>query len=216
MVPLMPQPVPPLVPPGAEFVLGESPFHAKGVLYIGTQSFFEENLRGGVAELYDDISEPELREFISQRFLPSGWYDVMPVPALIAYEARALRMELPEYLRHRTRWQAQRDLRGVYRWILKLASPGMVATRLPKIMTQMFDFAEADVTRSTDEEVTVQMKGIPEVLQEWFLNALGIYAETALKLAGAQSVETAIDQSTLTARRAGIDLHRLDLRLHWH
>ncbi len=207
--------IPPLVPSGAQFVLGESPFRAKGVLYIGTQTFFDEHLRGGASELYGDIREPELAAFISQRFLPSGWYDVMPVPVLIAYEARALRMDLAEYLRHRTRWQAQRDLSGVHRWLLKMASPRMVATRLPKVMTQMFDFASAEIASSSSDQALVHLDGIPAVLNEWFHNALGVYAETALKLAGARRVDTSVDGSTGSGERAGIALNRLTLRLRW-
>lgn len=207
--------IPPPIPPGAEFAFGESPFHAKGVLYLGTQTFFDEHLRGGAKELYADIREPEVAAFLSQRFLPSSWYDVMPVPVLIAYEARALRMELAEYLRHRTRWQAQRDLAGVHRWLLKLASPRMVATRLPKVMMQMFDFAQANVVKERGDEVLVHIEGTPVLLNEWFENALGVYAEAALKLAGARTVETSLAGSSATGKRAGIDINRLSLSLRW-
>ncbi len=208
--------IPPVVPRGASFALGESPFRAKGQLYLGTQSFFEENLRGGAQELYDDIDDPELRAFISQRFLPSGFYDVMPVPALIAYEARALRMDLPTYLRHRTRWQAQRDVTGVHRWLLKLASPRMVATRLPKVMTQMFDFPSAEVVEADDGRVLVHLEPIPVVLNDWFLNALGIYGETVLKLAGATFVDVTIDSTTALEAEAGVPLNRLAMVMCWH
>ena len=60
-------PIPPVVPKGAEFAFGKSPFHAKGVLYLGTQSFFAEH--NGLDALANAIEEPELREFITQRFL---------------------------------------------------------------------------------------------------------------------------------------------------
>lgn len=211
----MPRDSPPPGAPGAEPRFGESPFRTKGLLYMGTQTFFAEHLRGGVDELYGDIEEPELRAFISQRFLTSGWYDVLPVPALIAYEARALRMALPQYLRHRTKWQAERDIKTVHRWVLRLASPAMVATRLPRVMMQTFDFVECDVTRPGATEVAVQMGGVPAVLEEWLTNALSVYAETALKLAGAHGVETNMTASTPTARRAGVEVSRMSLHIHW-
>jgi hypothetical protein len=138
-------PIPPLVPVGAEFAFGRSPFHAKGVLYLGTQSFFAENVRGGLDALASEIQDEALRAFITQKFLPASLYDVMAVPALVAYEARALRMGHDDYLLHRTRYQAKKDLGGVYAWLLRLASPRLVATRLPRIMLQMFDFAQAEV-----------------------------------------------------------------------
>lgn len=207
--------IPPLVPAGAEFAFAQSPFRTRGTLYLGTQSFFETHLSGGAAEFYADIEEEELRAFISQRFVPSGRYDVMPVPALIAYEARALRMGLGDYLRHRTRWQAQRDIKGIHRWILKLASPAMVATRLPKIMTQTFDFASAKAQKEADTEVRVTLTGIPAMLDEWFHNALGVYTDTALGLAGAQKVSTEMLTSRRTGAQAGVDLHEIVLGIRW-
>lgn len=208
-------PIPPLLPPGAEFALGESPFRAKGMLYIGTQTFFTEHLRGGLEELASDIREPELREFITQRFLPSGWYDVMPVPALIAYEARALRMSLEDYLRHRTRWQAQRDIHTVHRWVLRLASPAMVATRLPRLMSQMFDFVDVQAERAAESEVLAHMAGVPLVLNEWYVNALGVYADATLRLAGARTVDASFAASQAAERRAGVELNRLSIRIQW-
>lgn len=208
--------IPPVVPAGASFALGESPFRTKGQLYLGTQTFFDEHLQGGVQEFYDDIADPELKAFISQRFLPSGFYDIMPVPALIAYEARALRMDLPTYLRHRTRWQVQRDVTGVHKWLLKLASPKMVATRLPKVMTQMFDFASPEVVVATDGEVVVHLEPLPVVLNDWLLNAVGVYAENVLKLAGATFVDVTIDDLTPLDQQAGVPLNRMTLGMRWH
>lgn len=206
--------VPPLVPEGASFAFGQSPFHAKGVLYLGTLSFFEANLQGGVAAFLAEVESPELRAFVSQKFLPSSWYDVMAVPGLIAYEARTLRMGLEEYLVHRTRWQAKRDLGGVYGWVLKLASPSAVVARLPKVFAQMFDFATVTVPVVADNRATTVMSGIPEPLERWLVTALGVYAETALKLAGARFVEPSV-QSQPAGARGGLPLVQLNIDIRW-
>ena len=123
------------------FPIGDSPFHVKGVLYLGTLSFFEQNATGGTQALLDEIDDPDLLRFIKQRFLPSSWYDVLAAPQLIDAEARAMRLGVKPYLLHRTKWQAKRDLGGVYRFVLKLASPELVVKRLPRIALQMFDFS---------------------------------------------------------------------------
>lgn len=207
--------VPPLVPPGAAFAFGQSPFHAKGVLYLGTRGFFEANVQGGMASLINEIAEPELREFISQRFLPSGWYDVIPVPALIAYEARALRMPLEQYLVHRTRYQAKRDLGGVYGWVLRLASPALVASRLPKVMSQMFDFVQAETERESSEHTEVRFHGVPRSLTEWLHCSLAIYADTALKLAGAKSVTIESPRPIAEQEQAGVRVVSLAIAVRW-
>lgn len=206
---------PPSAPQGAAFAFGASPFRVKGVLYQGTQAFFEQNSQRGMESLLSEIEQPELRAFIQQRFLPSGWYDVLPVPALIACEARALRMGVPEYLLHRTRYQAKRDLGGVYGWVLRLATPGLVATRLPKIMSQMFDFVRVDTVREEGNHVEVRFHGIPATLLEWLHNALLVYSETALKLAGARTVEISVPRAAPGAEVEGIPTITMSMRLSW-
>jgi hypothetical protein len=207
--------VPALVPAGARFAFGESPFRVKGVLYQGTQGFFDANLQGGMATLLAEIHDPELSAFISQRFLPSGWYDVMPVPALIAYEARALGMALGEYLVHRTRYQAKRDLGGVYGWVLRVASPSLVGARLPKIMSQMFDFVNVETEREASEHIEVRFHGVPVVLREWLHTALAIYADTAMKLAGARAVTVESPRASGESEKAGVGIVTLSFAVHW-
>lgn len=199
---------------GSAFAFGESPFHAKGVLYLGTQSFFEANMIGGLAAFAREIADPELRAFITQKFLASSWYDVMPVPALIAAEARALRMPLEAYLLHRTRWQAKKDLGGVYAWVLRLASAEAVVEKLPRVFAQMFDFATIEVSTVEGRHAKFEMTGIPEPLFNWLDTVLGVYADTALKLAGARKVESAVAADPLT-ERAGVPIIRVRLEVAW-
>lgn len=206
--------IPPLVPTGAEFAIGLSPFHAKGVLYLGTQSFFSEHVRGGMDALAQEIEDEALRAFITQKFLASSLYDVMPVPALIAYEARTLRMSLDDYLLHRTRHQAKKDLGGVYAWLLRLATPQLVATRLPRIMLQMFDFAQAEVVSESPDEIGARFTGIPAPLAPWLSVCLAVYAETAIKLAGGTpSIDDGVLRSSGT--RAGLSLVDLEVAMRW-
>lgn len=206
--------IPPALPEGATFAFGQSPFRVKGVLYLGTQTFFSEHVRGGMAALTDEIADPSLRAFIGQRFLPGSLYDVIPVPALIACEARAMRLELEDYLLFRTRHQAKKDLGGVYGWVLRMASPRMVATRMPKIMMQMFDFSTAEVARDEPHETVVRIGGIPEVLVPWLGTSLRVYAEQAIKLAGATVLSTKIAAKP-AGSQAGLELTELTATIAW-
>jgi hypothetical protein len=205
---------PPNLPAGALFQFGNSPFRVKGVLYLGTQSFFDSNIQGGFAAFVADIQDGELSSFISQRFLASSWYDVMPAPGLITYEARALRMTVEQYLLHRTRWQAKKDLGGVYGWALKLASPNMVFSRLPKVFTSMFDFVRPIETTLGQGTGQTAFSGIPTPLVPWLTTSLGVYLDTALKLAGARKV----DSSHTTAPegfRVGVEVVRVNITATW-
>ncbi len=172
---------------GVSFPIGGSPFRVKGVLYLGTLGFFEQTVRGGSQALFDEIQNPELLAFIQQKFLPSSWYDALPALPLIDAEARAMRLGVKPYLLHRTRWQAQQDLSGVYRFVLRIASPEMVLNRLPRIAAQMLEFATARATEWVErKQAVVLIANIPVPFTEWLGTSFGIYIETALGLAGAK------------------------------
>ena len=104
----------------------ESPFRTKGTLYLGTKSFFEKSVPGGVEALRRSIGEGPLLEFFDQPFLNSGWYEVINVPKLVAAEAAAMRLGERQYLRHRTEWQVEQDMGGVFRFLLRVLSRPLV------------------------------------------------------------------------------------------
>src|SRR6185312_17279254 len=102
---------------------GESAFHVKGVIYLGTRAFFDAQVPGGYAGLVSAIHDPALRAFFTQPFLASSWYDVLPVAPLIEIEARVMGLSLEDYLGRRTLFQADRDMGGVYKYLLRAAYP---------------------------------------------------------------------------------------------
>jgi hypothetical protein len=210
-----PAPSIPLVPDGAEFSFGDSPFHVKGVLYQGTQTYFTKQVPGGLPALLDAIDQPPLREFIAQKFLASSRYDVMPVHALIEYESRAVGQDVATYLRARSSWQAAQDIHGVYRVMLRLASPERVMQRLPRLLIQMFDFMSADLEETGAGERLVSFAGVPRPLETWVRVAFGVYTETAITLAGAKGASVSFLDSSPDGVRAGVPLLRLRLRVAW-
>src|SRR6516225_6947328 len=106
--------------------LGTGPFHVKGVVYLGTQKYFTNDVPNGMARLAETIDDPLVRDFIAQRFLAASWYDVLPVAPLIRAEAEVCGQTVAQYMRKRAAFQAREDIGGVYRWLLKLASPELV------------------------------------------------------------------------------------------
>ena len=207
--------LPPPVPPGARFAFGESPFRVKGVLYLGTQTYFERNVRGGLQALLDVIEEAELRDFIGQHFLPSSRYDVMPVPALIVHEALAVGKSLEDYLDERTTWQATQDIHGVYRFLLKLASPELVVKRMPQVLVQMFEFPTAEMEMQGERDALVTFHRIPVPLEQWLRIGFSVYGRTALTLAGAKNVALDFDRSSDEGTEAGLRMRTLRMNIRW-
>lgn len=204
-----------LVPAGATFKFGQSPFHGKGALYLATREFFDHNIQGGFDALVSEIEEPELKAFIAQRFLPSGWYDLLPARSLMGYAARALRMPVDDYLLYRVRYQARRDLSGIHAWVLRMAPPSLVAPRLPTVLARTFDFATAESHAEARDSLVLSIHGVPVLLADWFRVVLQVYAETAMKLAGAQTVTLEPLPSTREGERGGLPLLRLQACLRW-
>lgn len=193
----------------------DSPFRAKGVLYLGTQAFFAAQSPRGVAAVADELPEGRLRSFITQRFLPGGQYEVMVVPALIAAEARALRMTHDRYLLHRTRWQVKEDIGGVYRWLLKLTSPETVIARLPKMITQMFNFGEAFVENRAGQSADFGVNHVPEPLVPWLTVAFKVYVEAAVTMSGAKRCTFVPTASQRLAPQGGFAMVTLRAHVDW-
>ncbi len=193
----------------------DSPFRTKGVLYLGTRTYFEAHLTRGIAAVVDELPEGRLRTFLGQSFLAGGQYEVLIVPALIAAEARAMKMSFDDYLLHRTRWQAERDIHGVYRLLLKVTSPEAIVMRVPKVMTQMFNFGLTHATMTGRNQAVLEAQGIPAALVPWLSVAFKVYVETSLRLAGGKAPTYTILRHAVEPAKSGFPMRSIRGRLEW-
>lgn len=201
--------------PRAPRTLVASPFRAKGGLFINTRTFFEKNADKGFESLREVLGAGPLRDFVDQHFLSGSWYEVMHVPQLIAAEASAMRMTERRYLRHRTEWQAAADMGGAYRILLRVASPEVVVPRLPKVMTQMFNFADPTVSMLGPKEYRMSVDGVPAALGTWLHTALEIYVEYAITASGGQNAFVAMERPRVLESREGFPMLALSMRVTW-
>ena len=181
----------PAVSRRSEPAAGEAvPFRVKGNVYTGTKAFFEQKVAGGLDALYEAIRDPALATFIQQKFLPVAWYDVLPAVPLVRAEARAMGLTVRRYLQLRSSYQAEKDLSGVYRFLLRVAGTENVALRLPRLFTQIFDFGSSDAILVEPGHVRGFVRDFPAVLYEWFSTSLDVYAATALRVTGVEAMVT--------------------------
>ena len=198
------------------FAPGESPYHVKGVVYAGTHKYFAKQVQGGLDALWTELAgDPPLLAFMQQKFLASGWYDVLPVAALIRAEARALRLSVPHYLRKRSEFQAKDDIGGVYRFLLKMISPESVANRLPRLLTQIFDFGTNEINAIDNEHIEATLTGFPMMLWPWYSTAFEVYSETLLSLAGGKQVSSFVRDAQRIASDRGVDLCKFQILCRW-
>jgi hypothetical protein len=197
------------------FAPGESPFRVKGGIYLGTLKYFEKEVPGGVAALHAQIEDGKLRAFIEQKFLPSGWYDVLPVAQLIRAEARALNLTVANYLRKRTVFQVEQDIGGIYRFLLAILSPESVATRLPRLLTQIFDHGTTEVRLVEPGWLESTMGGFPALLYDWYSTAFEVYTETALHKAGGKKILALVRPPEPEGQKDGVDLIKFRVDARW-
>lgn len=193
----------------------DSPFKTKGVLYLGTQTFFAAQSPRGIEVVAERLPKGRLQGFVRQKFLTGGQYEVLVVPALIEAEAQAMGQSLDRYLLHRTRWQADRDIHGVYKLLLKLTSAETVIARLPKVITQMFNFGVSAVTIVEPRRAEMTVSGVPAALVPWLQVGFKVYCETAVGLAGGKAATWTAATPTVEPSKDGFAMRTLRGTVTW-
>jgi hypothetical protein len=167
----------PPVPPG------ESPFHIRGTGYLGHFAWVDQQFPGGRGAFLDLLSPP-MRAFFSQTFLAISMFDFLPLAAAGRVCARALGMKFVDFIEMRGRHQAQVDIGGVYRMLLKMTSPRLVAAKLPTIMSKYFDFGTVRPLSEEPRCVRFENASVPNILVGWFRGCYTGYVEVVVSAAG--------------------------------
>jgi hypothetical protein len=185
----------------------------RGTAYIGHFDWVERYFPGGRAAFLAKLTPP-MRAFFGQTFLAISMHDFLPLAAAGQVCARALDMGFSEFVEMRARHQAGVDIEGVYRILLKLSSPRIVAARLPKIMANYFDFGET--SRVSDEPLCVrfQVASLPQLLVDWFTACYTGYVEVVMGAAGGH-LPTVDFETHQTADLRGFGAVRLIGTVRW-
>lgn len=197
------------------FPTGKSPFHIKGLAYRGHNEFTEKHVPGGVAAMLPLLPSDALRDYFKQPFLAASWYDVFPLVAGGIACARLMGMTHPAFMRHRSQLQAKEDIRGVYKVLLKIASPQMVAMRLVRIITQYYDYGGSEVEASQPGLVQAVRTGVPAPLAPSFVCVAEPYAEAALTIAGGKDVRVKAHAPQPDGAAHGVPTVRIRIDLAW-
>ena len=164
---------------------GESPFRVKGVFYRGSVEYIERTVPGGVRAVLGAIQGEALRGFLEQPFVAATFYDVFPLVALGYPSASLCGQPIDRFLRHRSRFQAEQQATTVYRSLLSLTSSAAIATKLPLLASQLYNFGTTEVEQTGPSTVEVRRGGLPVELLPWYVPGTESYLVTALRLSGA-------------------------------
>jgi hypothetical protein len=191
---------------------GKSPFSCKGHVYVAAQTFYDERVPGGWRAVLDAAQPAALREFGSQLFLAGALYDVLPIVALSETAAHLSGSSHRQLVMENARWVARRDMTGTYRLLLKLAAPGIVAPRLPRVSMRYFDFGGASAEKKDDRCFAAVQTGVPEPLADWMAWCVDAFVPVVLEATGAKDVVVRRPtRATRDGERDGVPT----VSLHW-
>jgi hypothetical protein len=180
--------------------------------------FWNESVPGGFAAVRAallDAQQTEAEALFRSRIVAGGWYPVMPVLASAVAAARLRKLPVAQHVRENAIWVAKRDLRGVYKVILGLASIEGVAMRLGGLSMRYFDFGAAETRKVGPTAIASDRVGIPATLGAWFTWCAEGFVPVALKLAGAKTVEVRSGSPHPDAVVHGVPTVRLTFEIAW-
>src|SRR5262245_41310514 len=182
---------------------GASPFHVRGSVYRGIQTYTKDHFPGGTADLLKLLPDTDLQNFIQQAFSPAGWYDALPIRPITEAMAVAEGHPYFESVRNRSSLLAQRDIKGVYKLLLRAVTPSLAAARLQRISLSYFNFGHAVVRSAGRNRSEGEQTGIPSVLAPWWMAMFDGYASVVLQMAGAHSPQVRFDPPVPQGVRMG-------------
>ncbi len=191
-----------------------SAFRTKGLVYQGAFEFYDQRVPGGTKAVFASL-EPDLRDFVTQPIIAGGWYDVLPLVPLSAAAAGLAATPHPRLVRENARWLARRDIHGVYRFLLRLASPEMVAARLPRVAIQYFDFGGASGELEGPGLFRARQTKVPAPLADWLLWCVEGFVPVALETAGAKQVTVRSLGTEPDGTRAGVVMMTMAYEIRW-
>lgn len=160
---------------------GKSPFQVKGLAYKGLLHFVSTKIDGGVAVLAASMRDAPLRDYITQTFLPSTFYDALPLVAASAAAANMTNIALDTFAHSQGRAQAKYDADHAFRALVQGRTIDDFPSRCKRIASSYFNFGEWEANSFSPGTVTFVVKGIPAWSAPWFGSLLGGYASAMVQ-----------------------------------
>jgi hypothetical protein len=186
------------------FPAGESPFCVKGIFHRGNIEYIERVVPGGLSAVLAAVRAPALRVFMEQQFIASSWYDIFPLVAISYPCAELCHETLEHYLRLRAQYQAEQQGAGVYRSLLALTSPAVVAVKLPLLAAQLYNFGTTEAREIGPREVEILRGEMPAALLPWYVPGTESYVVTALRMRGAKNPRARTSSFRYQGRQHGL------------
>lgn len=191
-----------------------SGFHSRGLVYIAARDYMADHVPGGLDAVTRALPG-ELASFLNQLFMANAMYEAVPVVAISEVAAALSGLPHSEYVRANAAWQAERDIRGVYKLLLNVMSAETVALRLPRVSMRYFDFGAASSSMNASNCCYAEQRGIPKPMASWFTACVHGFVPTALGIGGAKNVRVRSLATVADGQRQGLETVTLSYEFSW-
>lgn len=200
------RPRPPVAP-------GTSPFQIKGAGFLGHMAWVDESYPGGRAAFLAALS-PDMRAYFESVFLAMSWYDLVALASAGAVCADVMGMPFRDFIAMRARHQANHDVTGMYKMLLRLANPRMIAPRIPKMMSNYLDFGEVRVRSEQQDGMIVEVLGVPVMLADWLVGCYQGFLEVLVRESGGRDAKL-VSKINAQGSRQGFPMGTLEVTVSW-
>ncbi|NVB39500.1 hypothetical protein G6O69_16785 [Pseudenhygromyxa sp. WMMC2535] len=194
------------------YIPGESPFHVRGIAYLGIHDDVQARVPGGMRSVAGALPEGPHRNFALQEFDADEWYDALPLRPVTEVAAKLARLPWEDSVAERARAAARRDLTVLRRVFVRAAGLGKVVERLQEAALEYFDFGETETSESAEAGGTrLVFHGVPQPLGSWFLPMIRGYGAVLIETAGGR--EPKIAGRLIPKGRHGDGMQLVDVRI---
>ncbi|MGO8993132.1 MAG: hypothetical protein ACLQVI_07375 [Polyangiaceae bacterium] len=204
------------VPNRSPFPPGGSPWCQKGNVYRSLFQHVDAYVEGGSAAALARIDDKNVRNYLSQPFVASGWYDIFPMITMVVEVARMRGVPYFTAVSDLSRMMAEADLNGIYRTLLRVVAPRFLAPRLPRIQGQYLNFGTLTVTESEWDHCEVLRGKHPQLLFHWYVAVVQGFLPCVLECSGAKDVRVRWSPPEAEGKdEAGFEMVGLRFTIHW-
>jgi hypothetical protein len=195
---------------------GKSPFHIKGSAYSGLRTRQVKMVPGGLEAVLKLVEDAETRDFLRQKFMPTEWYDYLPVLVLAGAAVAASGREADDIISEGAIKHAEQDLGGVYRILLFFTTPETAMRRMPVVHKQYFDFGDADVRIVGKGVAESFITGVPAIAAPFYELYVGEFVNRLLVLSGGKNPHAQWAEPEPDGEKAGIQTVEIRVRTTWN
>lgn len=158
---------------------------------------------------------PAHSAFLSQIFIASGHYDILPVAELAAVAATLAGTTAEEYVKTSGKVAAEAWMQGIHKSILQQTSPVDVCKRFASMMRQLYNFGRPELVRITHDCVEAVTGDIPEPIVWWWMTSSMGYVEVVVRAAGGKDGGIRFREPQLESVRDGVRMMKVPNTTYW-